>query len=455
MTQAKAPWHLNELIAALGLPMLSANPAVYAISIDTRTLNPGDLYIPMQGERDGHSFVQNAFEKGAVAAIVESTFDVSSVKGICIVVPDTLIALQQLGVYNRKNSAAKIIAITGSVGKTTLKEMLGHVLPSFGKTVISKASYNNCWGVPLSLLDLRPDTEFGVFEVGMNHPGEIEPLARMIEPDIAIITKLAEAHIGYMGSFEAIAHEKSTLFKALKSDGTALIYGGGSADHILLQNIQNHTHKLCDMSDLKAYVHHGKTRVSAIVANQTLHYKLPFAALHHVGNSILAVEACQAMHLDVQQAAVMLETFELPAGRGITHAVTLPNGVSIVLIDDAYNANPVSMRAGLLSLKDYSAERRIAVLGEMRELGDEAGKYHCEVLTSLEEANVDLLFCCGEGMSSLYNVSPIELKGNYAITASDLIGPLMASLRTGDVVFVKGSKGSKVSEVVNHLLDQH
>ncbi|MDP3371875.1 MAG: UDP-N-acetylmuramoyl-tripeptide--D-alanyl-D-alanine ligase [Candidatus Paracaedibacteraceae bacterium] len=453
MTQAKAPWGLNELISALGLPTLSVDAPVYGISIDTRTLKPGDLYIPMEGQRDGHAFVADAFEKGAIAAFVTSSFDIFSVKGRCIVVPDTLIALQQLGIYNRKKSSAKIIAVTGSVGKTTLKEMLGHILHSFGKTVISKASYNNCWGVPLSLLDLRSDTEFGVLEVGMNHPGEIEPLAHMIVPDIAIITKLAEAHIGHMGSFEAIAHEKSTLLNALKPDGTALIYGGSSSDHILLQNIKGHTYKLCDMSNLKAYVHHGKTRVSAIVDNRTLHYILPFAALHHVGNSILAVEACHAMQLDVQQAATMLETFELPAGRGVTRNIVLSNNISITLIDDSYNANPVSMRAGLLSLKDYNADRRIAVLGEMRELGAESSKYHSDLFASLEEANIDLLFCCGEEMSFLYNIIPENLKGFHANRAVDLITPLITSLRSGDVIFVKGSNGSKVSEVVNFLLN--
>ncbi|MES2607236.1 MAG: UDP-N-acetylmuramoyl-tripeptide--D-alanyl-D-alanine ligase [Pseudomonadota bacterium] len=451
-TQHKPRWHLNELVAALDLPLLATDASVFGVSIDTRTLKSGDIYVPMRGERDGHAFVADAFAKGAAAAIVAATFDTSTVNGICIAVPDTLVALQQLGVYNRSLTYAKVIAITGSVGKTTTKEMLGHILKKFGKTVASKASYNNCWGVPLSLLELTPDTEFGVFEVGMNNPGEIEPLAYMITPDIAIITKIVEAHIGHMGSIEAIAAEKSTILNALKPNGHALIHGGATCDQLLANKAINYSHRLFDMDSINAYVLNGITHIDAKVGGTHVHYALPFSGMHHVGNSILALEACHKLGLDVAKAAKTMETFTLPAGRGTTYALTLPNNISITLIDDAYNANPASMRAGLLSLKSTKKTgRRIAVLGEMRELGDDSARYHRELLESIIQADVDLVFSCCDSMRHLYDVLPESIRGAHTDTSVDLIPHITTSLKDNDVIFVKGSKGSKVSLIVNHL----
>ena len=455
-TQHKPRWHLNKLVAALDLPLLATDTPVFGVSIDTRTLKFGDIYIPMRGERDGHDFIDDAFAKGAVAAIVATTFDTSTVNGVCIVVPDTLAALQQLGVYNRKLTQAKIIAVTGSVGKTTTKEMLGHVLQNFGKTVISKASYNNCWGVPLSLLELTPDTDFGVFEVGMNSPGEIEPLAHMITPDIAIITKIVEAHIGHMGSIEAIAIEKSTILNALKPAGYALIYGGTSCDQLLEDKAKNHNYTLFDMNAIYADVQNGITHIDTKIDDTHAHYTLPFSGLHHVGNSILALEACHQLGLDVTKAAKAVETFTLPAGRGLTHTLMLPDDISITLIDDAYNANPASMRAGLESLKAIEKKgRRIAVLGEMRELGDDSATYHRDLKDSIIDAEINLVFCCCDSMRSLYEVLPNSIRGAYTETSDELIVPLMASLNTGDVVFVKGSNGSKVRHIVSILVNNN
>lgn len=454
-THPKQKWQLNELVTSLGCSPCNNDAPICGISIDTRTLKPGDVYIPMVGERDGHAFVENAFAKGAAAAIVSTTFDISSVSGLCITVPDTLVALQKLGAYNRGLTKAKIIAVTGSVGKTTTKEMLGHVLKNFGKTVISKASYNNCWGVPLSLLDLEPDTDFGVFEVGMNNPGEIEPLAQMIKPDIAIITKIVEAHIGHMGSIEAIAIEKSTILNALQSNGHALIYGGASCDALLEEKAKKHNYELFDMNTVPANVQNGMTHIDTKIAGTPVRYTLPFSGLHHVGNSVLTLEACHKLNLDTEKAAKVLETFSLPAGRGVTHTLTLQNDTRIILIDDAYNANPASMRAGLASLKDTpKTGRRIAVLGEMRELGNDSAMYHRDLLTAIIDAEIDLVFCCSGSMQHLYEVLPETIKGYYADTSEDLIPHIINALQDKDIIFVKGSKGSKVSHVVNYLLNK-
>lgn len=451
----KPKWQLNELVSALGCAPFDIDSPVYGISIDTRTLKPGDIYIPMVGERDGHTFVEHAFTKGAVAAVVSTTFNTSSISGLCIPVADTLTALQKLGVYNRNQTKAKIVAVTGSVGKTTTKEMLGHVLKNFGKTVISKASYNNCWGVPLSLLDLEPDTDFGVFEVGMNNPGEIEPLAQMIKPDIAIITKIVEAHIGHMGSIEAIAIEKSTILNSLQSNGHALIYGGISCDSLLEEKAKKHSYALFNMDTFHADVRNGTTHIDAKIAEEPIHYTLPFSGLHHVGNSILTLETCHKLNINIQKAAKALETFSLPAGRGVTHTLTLTNDTTITLIDDAYNANPASMRAGLASLKTTpKASRRIAILGEMRELGDDSEHYHRDLLSAVIDAEIDLIFCCSGSMQYLYEVLPETTKGYYADTSDDLIPHIANALQDKDTIFVKGSKGSKVSRIVDYFLNK-
>jgi UDP-N-acetylmuramoyl-tripeptide--D-alanyl-D-alanine ligase len=303
-------------------------------------------------------------------------------------------------------------------------------------------------------LELTPDTEFGVFEVGMNHPGEIEPLARMISPDIAIITQIAEAHIGHMGSLEGIAFEKRTLINALKPNGNVLLYGGGPCDSILLEKAATCKHQLFDMTTVNAHVVDCVTRINTTIGETPISYTLPFSGLHHVGNSILALEACSIFGIDVAKAAKILETFTLPDGRGAIQNLSLPNGISIKLIDDAYNANPVSMCGGLASFKALpKTGRRIAVLGEMLELGEKTTDYHRALLTPIKDADIDLVFCTGDAMRHLFDVLPESIKGYYTLRADELIEPVVASLAENDLIFIKGSKGSKVSLVVDHLVN--
>ena len=457
-------WHLNDLARALNVQPLATNQPIHGISIDTRALQPGDLYIAIKGEaHDGHAFVADAFAKGSAAALVNDHFDVSMSDGLCLKLPNTLIALQQLGIFIRQQSPATIIAVTGSAGKTTTKEILKHILQTFGKTVVSKASFNNHWGVPLSLIDLTPDTDFGVFEVGMNHSGEIAPLSKIISPHIAIITTIAEAHIGYLGSIEAIATEKSMVFEGLNGEGN---YANGiailNADMPCVDLIQAratpYQQIMCsvkypsDVHVVHIECHSGISHVTAYIFGMIITYTLSMVGMHYVQNTLLALAACHALGVDLTRAAQALSTFALPNGRGVTHHLALSETISIQLIDDAYNANPASMKAGLMTLADMKKIRRIAVLGEMLELGDAAPIYHRAIVDTIEATDIDLVFCAGEQMRHLYEVLPPHKQGAFAHEAKDLIPSLNAIITDTDVIYIKGSKGSKVSLIVDHFI---
>eukprot|EP01036_Dinobryon_divergens_P022576 gene22576-30841_t len=461
-------WSLNQLLPHAGV----INVAITGITIDSRQVESGYLYIAIEGEfNDGHSFVCDADVKGAAAIVVHKPITDYKGKAPLIQVADTLEALHQISAFIRGQSTAKVVAITGSVGKTSTKEMLRHVLSHFGSTVASKASFNNHWGVPLSLLELRPDTSYGVFEVGMNHAGEIEPLSRLITPHLAIITTIGAAHIGYMGSLEAIADEKSALFKGMPTDlpGTAVII---NQDTALVERMTAHAkplptlfYSLNSPADVQLietteqFDRSNNIHVKAKVMDKIIDYTLLVFGMHHVANSLAILAVCHQWGLDLVVAAAALTTFEVPEGRGDIHKVRISDTVQIVVVDDAYNANPLSMKAGMAALqninKSLGKRRCIAVLGEMLELGDNAAAYHAELAETLIKADVDLVLCCGEHMQHLYEKLPPEKQCLHAQSADQLLQPLLDMLRDGDLVYAKGSKGSRVkSVVVDHLRHQ-
>ena len=461
------------LLHASPIPQNNISIAPRAISIDSRTLLPGDLYIAIKGEtHDGHDFIKDAVAKGA-CAVVTTTPITSHVP--MIVVENTLHALQTLASHTRSQSKARIIAITGSVGKTSTKEMLRHVLEAFGPTVASKASYNNQWGVPLSLLNLKPKTAFGVFEVGMNQIGEIEPLSKLIQPYIAIITAIGEAHIGHLHTLQAIAHEKSDLFKGLtphndESAPIAIINNDSPCQDIISAAAASVKLITCStQTSANAYVHTMREeirdnqlciRVHAKIMEQTLSFTLQTYGQHSVSNTLLVLATCAALDLPLDKAVAQLETFVPLPGRGQTHHFKV-GAHNITLIDDAYNANPTSMLAGLQTLSricrhlpddTQNPRRSIAVLGDMLELGNESARYHSSLAQHIVDFDLERILCCGPHMWHLYQELPAEKRGGYAETPQELYTTLMAQLSDGDVIYVKGSKGSRVSFVVDQLL---
>ena len=459
-------WQARDIIKALNLKGgVSLSFQATGISIDSRTLKPGEIFIAIQGGTfDGHHFIKDAIDKGAAGVIISQPPPVLLTDYTYFVVPDTLQALTQLGQYARQRSAAQVIAITGSAGKTTTKEWLAHILRNFGSTVFSKDSYNNQFGVPLSLSNLEPHSTFGVFEVGMNHGGEIEPLTKLIQPHVAIITTITEAHLGYFQSLDSIAEEKAKIFTGLQPDGTVILNYNSPYFDLLSQRAKEYgaktlisvgTTKGADIqlldSRYDATVH--KTWIQIKIYDQVLSYSLAALGEHYILNSLMVLAATYTLGLDLEKALQAIEHLQPLAGRGHRHTICLGPDKTITLIDDAYNAHPASMKLGLESFSQiHLPGRRIAVLGEMRELGDKSAAYHQELIPLLEQANVDLIFATGAYLKPVFDAFPTRKQGAFAEDAEALWQPLIDSLEDGDVVFIKGSNGTKVYTLVHKFL---
>lgn len=459
-----AAWKADDIAKVLGLITTGSGFCATGISIDTRTLKPGELYIAIKGDSlDGHDFVKDAFAKGA-SGVVVSKFSGDLTGKTYFLVDDTLKALNYFGAYARAKTAAKIVGITGSVGKTTTKEWLAHVLAAFGKTTFSKESYNNHWGVPLSLIALENDTEFGVFEVGMNKPGEIEPLSRLVEPDVAVITTIAESHIGHFESLEQIAAEKAEIFSGLKTGGPVILNADNSQFSLLKE--------IAKSKGITNIIGVGKTKgvdiqlieykenafeytssITAEIKGEKIQYQLPLIGEHYAFTSLVVLACVNELGLSLEKAAKTLLTIKPIRGRGLKQKITLLNGISITLIDDAYNANPASMKAGLNVLASLTPKgKKIAILGEMLELGVKTPEYHRDLVDAVKQSGTNLVFGTGAGMQHLFDVLPKTLQGRFEPKAEALIPYILPHLQDGDIVFVKGSKGSKVSRIVDYFL---
>jgi len=436
-------WEAHELAIAAG----SASPgfAVEGVSIDTRTLAPGDLFVALKDARDGHDFVAEAFAKGAAGAMVSRDLDAAAP---LLKVDDTLAALTQLGEFSRARAKARVVAVTGSVGKTTTKEMLRCALGAFGTVHAASASFNNHIGVPLTLARMARDADFCVVEIGMNHPGEIAPLARLARPHVAVVTNVGRAHVGLMGSEEAIAEEKAEIYSGVLAGGTAVLPRDSAFLARLSARVPAGVGRLsfgrgalAEARLLEAESDAEGCDVLANVAGQVVRCRLRAAGEHMAMNAVAVFSVVRALGLDVEVAARALEEFEPLAGRGARRRVR-----EAVLLDESYNASGASMRAALAVLA-LQKGRRVAVLGDMLELGEEAEDEHLGLRDAVC-ASADLVFCAGEMMSVLFDTLPAELCGGVAADAAALAPLVKAALRPGDVVLVKGSYGSRMRDVV-------
>ena len=437
---------------------------VNGISIDTRTLQPGDLFVALKGDNsDGHAHVRRAFEAGAAAAVIEEAHaDALKDAGRLYVVRDTLRALQGLGAAARARTKARIAAITGSVGKTTTKEMLRHVLTAQAPTHASVASYNNHWGVPLTLARMPASSRYGVFEIGMNHAGEITPLVAMVRPHLAIITKIAPVHLEHLGSIEAIADAKAEIFSGVVRGGVAIL----NQDDDQFEHLREHA-LAGPVRFVLGFGSHGKAEarllsyaettsgslVEADVLGKRLSWRLGMPGRHIAMNALAVLLAVQAMGGDLSTAADTLASLTPPAGRG-TREMLEAEDCAITLIDESYNANPVSMAAALDVLGSVPREtggRRIAVLGDMLELGPQASSLHGALAADIERNDVDVVFAAGPLMRHLWEALPSARRGGFAHDAAALETIVVGALADGDVVMIKGSNGSRMGSIVNRL----
>ncbi|MEI2734209.1 MAG: UDP-N-acetylmuramoylalanyl-D-glutamyl-2,6-diaminopimelate--D-alanyl-D-alanine ligase [Rhodoblastus sp.] len=460
MTNDDALWTPLALVAPLGARVSGALPArgVTGVSIDTRTLQDGDLFVALKGDNsDGHDHVRKAFEAGAAAAVIdEAHADALAGAGPLYVAKDTLVALEGLGRAARARSKARIVAVTGSVGKTTTKELLRCALASAGETHASAASYNNHWGVPLTLARMPASARFGVFEIGMNHAGEITPLVAMARPHVAIITRIAPVHLEHFGSIEAIADAKAEIFSGLQRGGVAIL-NRDDAQFERLSTAANDAgvrfvlsfgeNEEADASLMACDVEGETTRVKARVLGQDLDYRIGAPGRHIAMNSLAVLLAARAAGLDLVVAARALAQFAPPAGRGQRETLETADG-PFTLIDESYNANPASMRAALDLLGAAKGKRRIAVLGDMLELGPDGPALHATIAEDIERNQVDLVFTAGPLMRALSEAIPAERRGAHAANAAALEPVVLDALAAGDVVMIKGSNGSRMGPLV-------
>ncbi|MEG6509117.1 UDP-N-acetylmuramoylalanyl-D-glutamyl-2,6-diaminopimelate--D-alanyl-D-alanine ligase [Methyloligella sp. 2.7D] len=464
---AEALWIIDEICQATGgRSALDPAATVTGISIDTRTLQPGEAYIAIRGvAKDGHEFVPAAFEAGASCAIVAEDYEAAD-EAKLIRVKDPFEALQQLGRAARDRATeTRIIAVTGSAGKTGTKEALRIALSPSGTVHASAKSYNNHWGVPLSLANMPKDVSFGIFEAGMNHAGELTPLSQMIRPHIAIVTTIAAVHLGQFPNLAAIADAKAEIFAGIEKDGTAILNRDNEFYGRLAEAAKTEGAKVvgfgeaeeADMRLVQADLDATGSQVTASYRGQTLRYRLGAPGLHLVQNSLAVLAAVDAAGADLVKAADVLSHVHAQAGRGAWHVFEGKTG-KVAIIDEAYNANPASMRAalailGLTPRSDYP--RRIAVLGDMLELGEAAESFHTGLAPDIDAAGVDVVFACGPLMGALYRDLPPAKQGAYAAASGELALRVVQALQPGDVVMVKGSFGSKLGPLVealqNHL----
>jgi len=424
------------------------------ISIDSRTLEEGDLFVALKGENgDGHAFLQDALRKGAGALLVSQEAE-EAMPMMCV--PDTLKALEKLGVAARDRSHALRIAVTGSVGKTSIKDALKTVFKDQGLTHGSVSSYNNHWGVPLTLTRMPEITQFAIFEVGMNHSGEIRPLSHMIHPHIAIVTTVAEAHAEFFETIEDIARAKAEIFEGMSKGGLVILNQDNPYFELLSSIAQDHGLTVygfgqSEKADFRLLSWEGtlhNSKVVAVIGEKEFSYELPLPGMHWVLNSLAILGAVHLAQANMENAIASLSHIEAPQGRGKHY-----DG-PFAVIDESYNANPISMRAALAVLGQAKKSRKIAVIGDMREMGDRARAHHEELLHPLLENGIDVVFCCGPLMAHLYERLPHEMRGGYAPTSLELIPLVLKRVNPGDMISVKASLGARVKPIVEALLEE-
>ncbi len=460
-------WTSTEAVAATG-GQVAAVWQASGVSIDTRSLVPGDLFVALKDVRDGHDFVAAALEKGAAAALV-SHIPEGVAPDKLLLVDDVLLALEAMGTAARARTQARVVAVTGSVGKTSTKEMLRCMLSGQGRVHAAEASYNNHWGVPLTLARMPVDTDFAVIEIGMNHPGEIAPLARLARPHVAMITTVAPAHLFAFDSIEGIAREKAAIFDGLEPGGVAIVPYDLPVSPLLIRAAQTAGQTLTFGETQGADYQLARAQLTAdATIAQCRHngtdrlFKVQSPGRHFALNALGALAVGDALGLDAVLCAHDLGRWQPPAGRGTRERIAMDavDDLHFDLIDDAFNANPASMTASLevLSLSQprdgvgrIEQGRRIAILGDMLELGETELDLHRAIADHPALGTLSLIHCVGPRMRALHQILPARQRGEWVETAAELLPRAHLLVDAGDVVLVKGSKGIKVSLLVDAL----
>jgi len=426
--------------------------AVSGLSIDTRSLESGQMFVPLKDIRDGHDFIPAAYAQGAAAVISE--YPISDAPAL--IVQDSLKALEDLAIAARKRSSATRIAVTGSVGKTSVKEMIATMCRASGNTHASVKSYNNQWGVPLTLASMAQGTRYGVFEMGMNHAGELAALTKIVRPNIAVITKIAPAHLAHFANIEAIAKAKAEILSGLVADGVAILPRDSVYFSLLAEQAHRVVsfgwHKEADACILETRLQANGSRSVIRIAGRKVEVELPLPGRHWVENAACTLLVGYTAGLKLNNILISLKNMNKIQGRGEVHSLFISNN-RICLNDESYNANPESMRAAIAVL-GLSKGRKIAVLGDMLELGNDEAAMHAEILAHLQDAKIDLVITCGKRMKNLNDVLPKTMNGGWFANHEACLDGLIAVLKDGDTLMVKGSNASGMGKLVAALKQQ-
>ena len=446
--------------------------AATGVSIDSRNLAAGDLFIAIRGPNtDGHLYVTNALKRGAAAAMVARDWAEGQAAAgdmPLLVVPDTDKGLNALARAARERGEARIVAITGSVGKTSTKEALAKILSEQAPTTATLGNLNNQWGLPLSMARMPAESIYGVFELGMNHAGELTPLSKLLRPNVAIITTVESVHLEFFESEEAIADAKGEIFAGMCGGSGAAVL---NADNRHFERLRHMAKEAgigrvfsfgakpgADFHMIDWRVEDGGNLVEADLAGRRIRFRTGGAGRHWAMIGVSALGAAWLLGADLEKAAATLAEIRPPKGRGLQHRLRLPGGGEFTLIDESYNASPASMRAAIAVLgatPTGPSGRRIAVLGDMLELGGDSPQLHAGLAPDLEAEHVDMLFSCGRNMTELSAAVPSAMDALHTEASDGLIGLLTETVRAGDVVTVKGSLGSRMAPVVEALLALH
>jgi UDP-N-acetylmuramoyl-tripeptide--D-alanyl-D-alanine ligase len=458
-------WTSAAMVEAMRASTQGALPqGITGLSIDSRTIAPGEAYFAIKGDvHDGHSFVEAALKAGAGLAVVEAAQRGKfAADAPLLVVDDVLAGLVDLAHASRARLGAQIIAVTGSVGKTSTKEALRRVLGAQGETHASAASFNNHWGVPLSLARCPADVRFAIFEIGMNHAGEITPLVKMVRPHVAVITTVEPVHLEFFSGIEAIADAKAEIFLGVEPGGAVVLNHDNSqfarlaarARELGINSIvsfgsdASSDARLLDLSS-----HATCSAVHANILDHDITYKISMPGRHMAMNSLAVLAGASLLGADLARAALSLSQLEAPAGRGVRRMLEVGNGEA-TLIDESYNANPASMGAALNVLGQAPIGphgRRIAIIGDMLELGPTGPALHRGLIEAVKANNIDLVYCCGPLMRNLWDALSTGKRGGYAENSTSLEVQAVGAIRAGDAIMVKGSLGSKMKVIINAL----
>ena len=454
-------WTAQEAQKATGCKLLGEqNWEAMSICIDSRLAKKGDLFVALKGTKtDGHDYIREAFLKGAAAIMVERAPQNFSQFSPMMQVENCIDALYSMALFRRIQSTAKIIAVTGSVGKTSTKDMLNIAFANFGLTHYSFGNNNNEIGAPLSLARMPQDAEYGIFELGMNHPGEIAPLSKLIRPSIAVITTVAEVHIENFKSMQDVAAAKSEIFEGMDKEGTAILNADNEFYEFLFRKAR--ARKLRTISfgeaenaDVRLLEHKDKLKKSfvlASIAGREIGFDISARGKHMALNALAALAAVHAAGLNIEEAAASLSAFSASAGRGQISHITLGDK-NITLLDDSYNASPLSMRTALENLGAIETKgRRVAVIGDMLELGDKSLSLHLALESDILRNQIDKVYTVGENFGKLLERLPKKTQGQAFATVDEVIQTLQSELKNDDVVLIKSSHGTGLYKLADKL----